>query len=238
MAVIEGVTQVQWDQLDKKVRYLIVLRGQGVRTDVLNRAGPLKVWLEQPGKHFKTHPMPGGDFKVWLQSARTGNKKRGVTFTDLFEDAAAKREWADATGEDARAVLRAIHHAMWRIVLDGADPKEAEVELRRFVGRTATRLIGQAPGYELPLLLTALQCLALAEYRRYQAHETEGGGRYLMPRAISGVLYGNWTPDEARPVTKTTDRVSGRLGGRPALEELEARYGRPPGGWEPANIGA
>jgi hypothetical protein len=77
------------------------------------------------------------------------------------------------------------------------------------------------PGLEPLVLLTAHQCVALAEDRRYRDQTALGGGKYLLVRVVLGIIFGKWTSDEARDTTTGNDRSSGRRGALGALTVLE-----------------
>jgi hypothetical protein len=67
-------------------------------------------------------------------------------------------------------------------------------------------------GVKPMLLLQAIQCLAVAEHRRYHMYEDKFGGRFLPFRFAAGIAEGLWTAEEAIKVQKY---------GRPAVERLE-----------------
>jgi hypothetical protein len=68
------------------------------------------------------------------------------------------------------------------------------------------------------IFLHAVQCLAVAEHRRYGKHEARGGGRYLPARFASGIVEGLWTPKDAKAVQRK---------GRPGLDWLISERGVP-----------
>lgn len=67
-------------------------------------------------------------------------------------------------------------------------------------------------------LLRALQCLAVAEHRRYAQWEKQFGGRFLPFRFAAGIAEGLWTPEQAGAQEKY---------GRPGVERLERQHGLP-----------
>jgi hypothetical protein len=66
--------------------------------------------------------------------------------------------------------------------------------------------------------LYAIQCLAVAEHRRYAQHEAKFGGRFLPFRFAAGINEGLWTATEAAEKQKR---------GRPGVEWLEKDHGTP-----------
>jgi hypothetical protein len=71
-----------------------------------------------------------------------------------------------------------------------------------------------------------LQCLAVAEHRRYARYEAKMGGRFLPARFAAGIVYGHWTAEDAKLVVRK---------GRPGVEMLERLNGAPPTLQEIAN---
>jgi hypothetical protein len=115
---------------------------------------------------------------------------------------------------DVAAALKAV-------VRDGDSPVSQSTTLEKKLARLPRAM----PGLPLRLLLTAHQCMALAEHRRYKEQTAVGGGRYLLVRVVLGIIYGKWTADEARETTTGNDPASGRRGGLGALEALEGAKG-------------
>lgn len=64
----------------------------------------------------------------------------------------------------------------------------------------------------------AVQCLAVAEHRRYAHFEAQFGGRFLPFRFAAGIAEGLWTAEAAAAVQKK---------GRPGVEWLEKDFGVP-----------
>jgi hypothetical protein len=74
-------------------------------------------------------------------------------------------------------------------------------------------------GLVSPLLfLQAVQCLAVAEHRRYARFEPQWGGRYLPFRFGAGIEEGLWTAAQA---------IDKQKKGRPGVEMLERQFGVP-----------
>jgi len=64
----------------------------------------------------------------------------------------------------------------------------------------------------------AVQCLAVAEHRRYARYENKFGGRYLPFRFSAGIAEGLWTANDAAATARK---------GRPGVELLEKTHGVP-----------
>lgn len=63
-----------------------------------------------------------------------------------------------------------------------------------------------------------VQCLAVAEHRRYRQFEKQFGGRYLPFRFAAGIAEGLWAAADAASMQKK---------GRPGVEILEKMNGVP-----------
>jgi hypothetical protein len=149
-----------------------------------------------------------------------------LTFRQLFEDWEQKRDWATDAGLSSVQFLESnVDEGLWRVVDVGASPESVARNLDRGLGRLRASGVAALPGLSLPVLLTAHQCMALAEHRRYSEQTTVGGGRYLLVRVVRGIILGKWTADEARQTTTGNDRSSGRRGGLGALQDLEEQVG-------------
>jgi hypothetical protein len=212
---------MKWDTLERRVPYMLVFSRQEVPTPVLGSVvgSDDAVWVVHPGKHWNTWPTPGGDFKVKI---RSGGRERMLTFRQVFDDWQQKRDWAIANGFEAMTLLEGlIAAALKRLVLEGASPDSLARNLVKPIRKVNESGITQMPGIQLPVLLTAHQCMALAEDRRYREQTSLGGGKYLLVRVVLGIIYGKWTADEARDTTTGNDRSSGRSGGLGALTALE-----------------
>ena len=219
---------MDWDTLEKKVPYMLIFSNHERVTDILGKkssTGPA-VWVVHPGKYWKTWPTPGGDFRVTLRTSGSGNG-RVLQFRQVFDDWQVKRDWAVRTGQPEVDFLEGLlDEALISIIRDGANPRPAHAELRRAIRAIQPgRTIGDVEGIDLDVSLTAFQCMALSEHRRYGGQTDIGGGKYLLARVLRGILLGKWTAEQARQTTTCTDRPSGRGGGLQALEELEIEAG-------------
>lgn len=154
------------------------------------------ITLGLPGRHAEDTTPKGGDFVVMVDSSTLDWTRHQFTHTDLFKDIEAK-------SEQSRTMTRRFMESYFDVVL-GSEP---EIWDRNGL-----------PGLHPMTLLYALQCLAVAEHRRYAIHEKKYGGRYLPFRFAAGIAQGLWTAADAANLQKR---------GRPGVEMLEKQHGRP-----------
>lgn len=152
-----------------------------------------------PGKHALDTIPVGGDFVVCVNDKDLGWKRHQFSHIDLFKDLETR---AAASAVEASDLM----HDYARIVL-GDDPEP-------FV----KGWVHSYPGLVMcpKTFLRAVQCLAVAEHRRYAKFEPKGGGRYLPARFAYGIVHGLWTASQAAVVQKS---------GRPGVEMLERQQG-------------
>jgi hypothetical protein len=157
------------------------------------------ITLKFPGKHaMDTNPI-GGDFVVTVNDKDLKWKQHPFRHHDLFMDLETRYQAYDA---EAQTLM-----ADYAKVVFGADPEP--------IVKGYTH---QYPGLMLcpKTFLRAVQCLAVAEHRRYAQYEPKGGGRYLPARFAYGIVNGLWTAGQAGSVQKS---------GRPGVEMLERQQG-------------
>jgi hypothetical protein len=157
------------------------------------------VTLALPGRHQKDTPIPGGDYVVMVSDSKTGWVNHQFTHDDLFADISLKTQQDNV---DADELMN-----NYASVVFGESPDKFDWER----GTWQNSLHPQT-------FLYAVQCLAVAEHRRYGRHEARGGGRYLPARFASGIVEGLWTPEDAKEVQRR---------GRPGLEWLMKLKGAP-----------
>lgn len=161
------------------------------------------ITLAMPGRHAKDTDPIGGDFVVMVDDDNMDWTRHQFTHTDLFMDLQSKKEVIPETTsrlmEDYLCVVR-----------DGVDPAKFDID------GVAGKL--DYPGIHLRTFLYAVQCLAVAEHRRYARYEAQFGGRYLPFRFGAGIVEGLWT---------ATDAAERQRRGRPGVEWLEKDYGVP-----------
>lgn len=160
------------------------------------------ITLRMPGRHAKDTNPKGGDFVVCVDDDRMDWVEHQFTHSDLFGDIEKK---ACALNDFANVLMQSY----LSVVLEGVDPG-------RFTYEDDKKKI---PGIHPQTFLYAVQCLAVAEHRRYPQHEAKFGGRYLPFRAAAGIAEGLWTALEASEKTRKM--------GRPGVEWLEKDYGLP-----------
>jgi hypothetical protein len=158
------------------------------------------ITLRMPGRHAEDTPQIGGDFVVCVDSERLGWVSHQFTHDDIFADIEKKY----LSNETTTKVLM----KQYASVVFGEDP-----DTYRW-----------APGYFTDSLhpqtfLYAVQCLAVAEHRRYEKYEKQGGGRYLPARFANGIVHSLWTAADCKAVQRR---------GRPGVEMLERLNGKPP----------
>lgn len=169
----------------------------GEKLHVVSMSPYNAITLALPGKHQKDTPIPGGDFVVMVDDASQGWVKHQFTHDDLFADIGDK---VYESKKDAKILM-----GMYAKVIMGADPEK--IDPPEFLGSVHAKTF-----------LYAVQCLAVAEHRRYGKHEARGGGRYLPARFSSGIVQGLWTADDCKKVQRM---------GRPGVELLESQHGKP-----------
>lgn len=159
------------------------------------------ITLAMPGRHQSDTAPVGGDFVVMVDDENMDWIKHQFTHIDLFKDLQC-RTLADP--DEAGFVIRRYLD----IVADGDDPENMS--------------LGESTAIEgcvhPKTFFYAVQCLAVAEHRRYAKYEAKFGGRYLPFRFAAGIVEGLWT---------ATDAAERQKKGRPGVEWLEKDYGIP-----------
>lgn len=155
------------------------------------------ITLAMPGRHQHDTPTPGADFVVMVDDENVGWVRHQFTHTDIFRDLELK-----ASGDSNWIMKNYLN-----IVKDGVDPEKIDVP-------DDLDYVGMHP----QTLFYALQCLAVAEHRRYAKFENKFGGRYLPFRFSAGVMEGLWNADAC---------IGMQRRGRPGVEILEKINGVP-----------
>jgi hypothetical protein len=176
----------------------------GPKNHVLTMSPYDGITLALPGRHQYDTTPNGGDFVVMVTDPNVDWILHQFTHEDLFVDIDLK------TCEDPPYAGRLMKQYA-RVVYSGEDPLSFKWD-------------GVPPGWKAMTVdpvrfLCAVQCLALAEHRRYPQFESKGGGRYLPARFAAGIVYKYWTWEDARNVQRK---------GRPGVEMLEKFNGKPP----------
>jgi hypothetical protein len=195
---------MKFEELNNSIPYVV-----GGKKHILSTCPYDGVTLRMPGRHENDTEKPGGDFVVEITDDTTSWESKQFTHQHIFDDFQDK---ADLHEQAAKDLMQ--HYA--RVVLEGVDVDRLIV----FTPEEWQGTINPA------ILLSALQCLAVAEHRRYARYEAKMGGRFLPARFAAGIVYGQWTADDAKLVVRK---------GRPGVEMLERLHGKPPTLQELAN---
>lgn len=187
---------MKFDKLNDMIPYVT-----GGKAKVLSMSPYNAITLRLPGRHAKDTDPVGGDFVVCVDDEDMNWTAHQFTHTDLFiEVEKYKARYKD------RGFLDSIV-LPYLLVVQGESPTKHNLS---------------APddyhGMHPQTFLYAVQCLAVAEHRRYARFENKFGGRYLPFRFAAGIEDGLWTAAEASDKQKY---------GRPAVERLEKERGTP-----------
>lgn len=177
--------------------HAMVPAARGPKKHVLSMTPYPKITLKMPGRHQDDTVPVGLDFVVCVDDETMDWTEHQFTHADLFADVAARKD----SGKELMA--------LYLNVVQGYDPGKLS--------------LSGTPEMEDCLhpqtFLYAVQCLAVAEHRRYPQHEAKFGGRFLPFRAAAGIAEGLWSAVEAQEKTRKM--------GRPGVEWLEKDYGTP-----------
>lgn len=154
--------------------------------------------LAMPGRHAEDTSPKGGDFVVMVTDPGIKWKNHQFKHDDIFNDIELKYKFSPPN-------VGLLMDMYLKVIATGTDPDK--------VGSP-----GIMPGIDSVIFFRAVQCLAVAEHRRYNMHEAKYGGRFLPFRFAAGIAEGLWTADDAIKVQKY---------GRPAVERLEKNNGVP-----------
>lgn len=177
---------------------------KGGKKHILEHSPYNAVHLAFPGVHAEDTDPIGGDFVVMVDDEDLGWARHQFTHNDIFSDLQDKTEQYPT---DAADLMKDYQR-----VVNGEDPNRLPI---RFY---ALDWVGLNP----TTFLYAVQCLAVAEHRRYAKFEPKGGGRYLPARFASGIVAGAWNK---------TDCANMQKRGRPGVEILEKAHSFDSKGW-------
>ncbi len=156
------------------------------------------ITLAMPGRHAEDTSPKGGDFVVMVDDDKLDWVRHQFKHSDIFSDVQTKFD-ADV------ALTKGLMEDYLNVVAVGDDP--AKLAWKRTL-----------PGLHPQTFLYAVQCLGVAEHRRYHRYEDKHGGRFLPFRFAAGIAEGLWTAEAGSEVQKY---------GRPAVERLEKKNGKP-----------
>jgi hypothetical protein len=175
----------------------------GGKKHILEHSPYNAVTLYFPGRHAKDTDPIGGDFVVTVDDEDLNWIKHQFTHNDIFADLELKK----VMHPRATSLLMAEYCE----VVNGKNPAKAENDWPV-----------DMPGLNPVTFLYAVQCLAVAEHRRYAKYEKQGGGRFLPARFALGIVHGAWT---------ALDCANMQRRGRPGVEILEKTHNFPTQGW-------
>lgn len=188
---------MKFDKLNDMIPYVM-----GGKQKVLTMHPYNAITLAMPGRHAADTTPKGGDFVVMVDDDDKDWTRHQFTHTDLFQDLQTKRDSGVLGLKNAKDLMK-----MYADVVTGKAPWDD---------------LGTIPEWKGTLhpqtFLFAVQCLAVAEHRRYAQHEAKWGGRYLPFRFGAGIVEGLWT---------ATDAAEKQRRGRPGVEWLERDHGMP-----------
>lgn len=190
---------MKFDDLDEMIPYT-----KGGKQKVLSMHPYKGIKLRMPGRHaMETTPI-GGDFVVEVTDVDSGLLWVDHQFKhdDIFIDLEKKVN----SYFDAASLLGGCY---FEIVHFGEDPDPMRVPGAHKFSHDSLDYV---------TFLHAVQCLAVAEHRRYAKFEAKLGGKYLPLRFAAGILDEKWTAAEA---------ISRQKMGRPGVEWLEKEKGLP-----------
>lgn len=187
---------MKFEELHKMIPY-----AKGGKEKTLTMQPYSNITLAMPGRHAMETTPVGGDFVVMVDDPAFKRPRHQFTHTDIFKDLAAKYE------EVPNATFGLMENYL--DIIKGADPDKIEKEYTEVI---------DVRGVHDQTFLYAVQCLAVAEHRRYAKYEISFGGRYLPFRFGAGIVEGLWTAADAAEKQKK---------GRPGVEWLERDFGMP-----------
>lgn len=179
---------MKFDELNAHIPYAV-----GGKEKSLTMNPYPDIVLAMPGRHAgETWPM-GGDFVVMIGAHQ-------FTHNFIFKDLEEKLK------EDHESAAQLIE--AYFAVIHGEDPNAQYLSITKHSNL----------GINSKVFLQAVQCLAVAEHRRFARWEAKFGGRYLPFRFAAGIVAGLWTAQDAIDKQKL---------GRPGVEWLERKHGTP-----------
>lgn len=179
---------MKFTELNDSIPYHFIGKEKSIRYN------PYKnIVLAMPGRHALDTSPPGGDFVVMVTDPTFDRVEHQFTHTDIFKDVELKKN--DILMDHYYST---IHH---------------NIDISPGTGGWF-----QPVGIDPNVFLQAVQCLAVAEHRRYKQYEKKLGGKYLPFRFAAGISEGLWAAADAASMQKK---------GRPGVEILEKIHGLP-----------
>jgi hypothetical protein len=185
-------TKLKFEDLNDTIPYVM-----GGKLKAYRYSPYPNIILAAPGRHAKETLPKGGDYVVMVTDPSI--KIDQFKHKDIFEDVSRRRLSSAVQDRDLMESYLAV--------VRGDDPDSLS-EPGTLLGGTMDRRV----------FLQAVQCLAIAEHRRYAQHEAKFGGRYLPFRFAAGINESLWEVEDALSLEKK---------GRPGVEILEKEHGVP-----------
>jgi len=187
---------MKFDKLNEIIPY-----AKGGKAKILTMTPYNGITLALPGRHALDTTPVGGDFVVMVDDEVKDWTRHQFTHDDIFRDIERK-------GKEHPDEIGFILNQYLNVIANGDDPEKIEVgDDIRYTNSIHPKT-----------LFYALQCLAVAEHRRYAKFETKFGGRYLPFRFAAGIGEGLWSSGDA---------IGKQKFGRPGVEQLEREFGVP-----------
>lgn len=183
---------MKFDELHNLIPY-----AKGGKEKILRFSPYPNVTLAMPGRHALDTVPVGGDFVVMVTDPVFSRPDHQFTHTDIFKDVEA------------------------RVTSGYTDTVDLMEEYLEVIRKDSEPTTGKNVGISCmdnDTFIYAVQCLAVAEHRRYAKYEIKFGGRFLPFRFAAGIAEGMWTAADAANLQKK---------GRPGVEILEKTHGTP-----------
>lgn len=182
---------MNFEELNNTIPYV-----RGGKMKVLKYSPYPGVTIAMPGRHGEQTVPKHGDFVVMVNDPIYATPDHQFKHDDIFNDIEAKTTYDCQHGVMAEYLK----------IIQGADID------------TCVPFVYHETTMATPTFYAAVQCLAVAEHRRYAQHEARFGGRFLPFRFAAGIAEGLWSAEAACAVQKK---------GRPGVEWLEKDFGVP-----------
>ena|SRR6478752_1597962 len=179
---------------------------KGGKEKVLRYSPYPNIVLAMPGRHaLDTNPV-GGDFVVMVTDKTFHTVDHQFTHTDIFKDVEAKAVASNSMPQEQMDLDYFM--SVYLNLISKNTPLPEKYDWPDHLKHTVEPIT----------FLRAVQCLAVAEHRRYAQYESKFGGRFLPFRFAAGIAQGLWTAADAANLQKR---------GRPGVEILERTHGVP-----------
>lgn len=188
---------MKFDELNNTIPY-----AKGGKEKVLRMSPYPNITLAMPGRHAEDTIPKGGDFVVMVTDQIFPRDDHQFKHSDIFNDLANRK--------NPTVLMNAYNK-----IINGESPESIHVWTK---GTNDAHLGVETDCMNPWTFLRAVQCLAVAEHRRYAQYENKFGGRFLPFRFAAGIAEGLWTVNDA---------LAWERKGRPGVEKLEKDFGTP-----------